>query len=120
MDAVGPADTVVLLCVLPLVWLAADEEDKRSRKPATPARAVYQQQAEIRGKVDVRKGGFGGKEVEDKASRVSGRGRPFLRGAFRFGAWILSGRGPVWGRVGLRQLVTRTGRRLWACTFHAG
>lgn len=70
------------------VWLPADEEDKRSPKPATPARAVYQQQAEIRGKVDVRKGGFGGKEVEDKASRVSGRGRSFLRGAFGFGAWI--------------------------------
>jgi hypothetical protein len=33
---------------------------------------VYQQQAEIRGKVDVRKGGFGEKEksVEDKAPRV--------------------------------------------------
>lgn len=73
MVAVDPADTAVLLCVLPPVWLPADEEDKRSHKPATPARAVYQQQAEIRGKVDVRKGGFGGKEVEDKASRVSVR-----------------------------------------------
>jgi hypothetical protein len=31
---------------------------------------VYYQQAEIRAKVDVRKGGFGAKEVEDKAARV--------------------------------------------------
>jgi hypothetical protein len=49
-----------------------DEEDKRSPKPASAARAVYQQQAEIRGKIDVRKGGFGEKDksLEDKASRV--------------------------------------------------
>lgn len=51
----------------------ADEEDKRKPKPSTPARALYEQQAEIRGKVDVRKGGFGQKDsaLEDKASRVS-------------------------------------------------
>lgn len=61
-----------------LVWpvppfpTCADEEDKRKPKPSTPARALYEQQAEIRGKVDVRKGGFGQKDLalEDKASRV--------------------------------------------------
>lgn len=51
-----------------------DEEDKRSPKDPSAARALYQKQAEIRGKVAVRKGGFGEKDkgVEDKASQVGG------------------------------------------------
>lgn len=63
-----------LLLFLPLAFVCpTDEEDKRSPNPASAARAVYHQQAEIHGKVDVRKGGFGEKEksMEDKASRVS-------------------------------------------------
>jgi hypothetical protein len=58
----------------PIFPVPADEDDKRNPKAPSAARALYQQQAEIRGKVDVRKGGFGLKDkgLEDKASQVGG------------------------------------------------
>lgn len=59
------------------VCTPADEEDKRSPKASSTPRSVYQQEAEVRGKVDVRKGGFGEKvaTLEDKAATVSIHGR---------------------------------------------
>lgn len=70
-----PALTLTTVCVASVcvsVMCMADEDDKRSPKPRTATRSLYEAQAEIRGRVDVRKGGFGDKSqtLEDKAATV--------------------------------------------------
>lgn len=51
----------------------ADEVDKRHAKPATAARAVYQEQSEVRAQLQCAKGGFGARELsaDDKAQKAA-------------------------------------------------